>query len=79
MCEIIVVNRGEKELETPREVHEHFNIPLKKYWCYKDVDLDCCLCQLDLDAMFIENNIPFKKERGSWYHVGGDLDSLVFD
>lgn len=80
MCYVVVVDRGEKELETPKEVKEHFGIELSPYWCYNEVYEDACLCQLDLEKMFDENNIPYKYEPSSmWYHVGGNLDELVFD
>jgi hypothetical protein len=62
MCQIIVINKGEKELDTPRKVQDHFGFDLKKHWSYDEIDLDSCLCQLDIEAIFKDNNIAFKYE-----------------
>ena len=82
MCQVIIVKRGVAELHTPQEVQDHFNINLKEYFYedYAEHHMDSCLCQIDLEYFFEDNKIPYKYEaRSEWYHVGGDLESLVFD
>lgn len=74
MCDIIVINRGEKEIETPRQFQEHFGFLPEKSIHYNSMDIDCCLCQCDIEKTFMAKNIPFKKD-GDFYV--GQLDDIV--
>jgi hypothetical protein len=75
MCRIIVINRGENEVGTPREFLEHFGFmpanPLKQ------TNIDECLCQFDIEGTFKRNNIPFKISDGDIYV--GMLDEVMGD
>ena len=77
MCNIVVINRGEKEIETPRQFLEHFGFEAPKEEYYRTVDMDCCLCQVDVEKAFTEHNIPFKTDCGDFYV--GQLDEVVGD
>lgn len=74
MCGIIVINRGEKEIETPRQFLEHFGFEAPKEEYYDSVHLDCCLCQVDVEKGLTEHNIPFKFDLGDYYV--GELDKI---
>ena len=74
MCEIIVINRGEKQIETPRQFEQHFGF-LPKDILHDSIDMDCCLCQCDIEQEFNENNIPFKMILGDFYV--GELDKVT--
>ena len=77
MCQIVVINRGEKELTTPRHFLEHFGcLPLLYSDSYSELDLDCCLCQADLEATFESLKIDFKTDCMDFYV--GKLDELNF-
>lgn len=77
MCYKVVINRGEKEIETPRQFQEHFGFPAEKDVHYNTVELDICLCQCDIEQTFKEQNIDFKTD-GYDYYVGL-LDGIEFD
>ena len=77
MCNIIVINRGEKEIETPRQFLEHFSFEAPKEDCYNSVNMDACLCQVDIEKAFTEHNILFKTDCGDFYV--GKLDEVIGD
>lgn len=78
MCAIVIINRGEKEIETPRQFFEHFGFEAPSYSLSKNVEMDACLCQVDIEKALAEKNIPFKKDLGDIYV--GELDQIgVFD
>lgn len=77
MCVIIVINKGEKEIESPREFLVHFGFEAPKEIHYDSVDMDCCLCQVDVEKALTEHKIPFKKYWGDIYV--GDLDNVIGD
>jgi len=77
MCNIIVINKGEKEIETPRQFLEHFGFEAPKEEYYRAVDMDCCLCNCDLEKTLNEHKIPFKKDCGDIYV--GMLEDVVGD
>ena len=77
MCNIIVINRGEKEIETPRQFLEHFGFEAPKEDCYNSVNMDACLCQVDIEKAFTEHNILFKTDCGDFYV--GKLDEVIGD
>jgi hypothetical protein len=77
MCSIIVINKGEKEIVTPRQFLEHFGFMPELEIGHKKIDLDYCLCQIDIEKALIENYIPFKKDCGDIYI--GMLNEVVGD
>jgi hypothetical protein len=67
MCHIVVINRGEVEIGTPREFETHFGfLPIKEDY-YNTLELDYCLCQADLEETFKQKNIAYKKDCGDFY------------
>jgi len=79
MCYLIVINRGEKEIETPRQFLEHFGFMPKKEFEHGVIELDYCLCQCNYEQALIDNKILFKKDCGDVYvgmleYVVGDDD-----
>jgi len=77
MCNIVVINKGEKEIGTPREFLEHFGFIPEKEFGHNKIELDYCLCQCDFEQALIDNNIPFKKDCGDVYV--GMLDEVIGD
>jgi hypothetical protein len=79
MCTIVIINRGEKEIETPREFKEHFGFfPNPNQGInHNTLELDYCLCQFDVEEAFKLKNIPYKKDCGDLYV--GQLDDVVGD
>lgn len=75
MCTIVVINRGEKEIGTPREFLKHFDVV--PFWDrdYSVVGIDDCLCQCDLDATFFSLKVDYRIIDGDYYV--GKLDELV--
>jgi hypothetical protein len=67
MCSIIVINGGEKEIETPRQFLAHFGFEAPKDYNYKTVEMDSCLCQVDIEKALTDNNIPHNKDFGDFY------------
>jgi hypothetical protein len=77
MCQIIVINKGEKEISTPRQFREHFGFEPAKDDHYEYVDEESCLCQCDVKATLENFNIPFKTYCGDYYV--GLLDQVIGD
>ena len=77
MCDIVVINRGEKEIETPRQFEEHFGFLPDKDIHYNSIEMDYCFCQYDIEETFKAKNIPFKKYYSDFYV--GQLDEVVGD
>jgi len=77
MCQTIYINKGEKEIESPRQFLEHFGFMPYKQIHYNSIEMDCCLCQCDLEKTFNENKIPFKKHCGDFFV--GKLELVVGD
>jgi hypothetical protein len=77
MCSTVVINRGEKEIETPRQFQDHFGFLPDKDINYTAIDMDYCLCQCDIETTLTEKGIPFKKDCGDIYV--GELDEVVGD
>lgn len=70
MCQKVIINRGEKEIESPNEFKQHFGFLPKDA---ENGELDLCMCNCDLDATFIENGIEYGICAFGDYYVG-DLD-----
>lgn len=85
MCKMIVINRGDKEICTPKEFKEYFGFlpqknqlySLKENEQYSQQELEECLCSADIEAAFQENNIEFKTYCGDVYV--GELDYVEED
>jgi len=85
MCKIVVINRGEKEIVTPKEFKEHFGfLPVKSSLYaleenegYSEKELNECLCTADIVKTLRENNIQFKSQWGNVYV--GELDLIEVD
>lgn len=67
MCQIIVINKGDKEIETPQQFIDHFGFMPKTDWAYNELIMDACLCQCDIEETLIEKNIPFVADCGDIY------------
>jgi len=67
MCNIVVINRGEKEIESPRQFLEHFGFMPDKQIYYNTVEMDACLCQCDIEETFKQNKIEYKKDCGDYF------------
>lgn len=77
MCNIVVINKGEKEIETPRQFLEHFGFMPDKEIYYKSIGMDECLCSCDIEKSFKDNSISFKIDFGDYYV--GMLEDVVGD
>lgn len=67
MCNIVVINNGEKEITTPKEFLEHFGFEaILEPYC-KEVFMDGCLCHVDLEKTFTEHGISFTEDCGDYY------------
>jgi len=77
MCNIVVINRGEIEIGTPKEFLTYFGFPPQKNEHYKGMDVNACLCQCDIEETLIKNKIEFKKDCGDIYV--GMLDGVIGD
>lgn len=67
MCGKVIINKGEKEIETPKEFKDHFGFEAPREEYYHTVDMDCCLCQVDVEKALTDHNIPFEKDCGDIY------------
>lgn len=77
MCVVILINKGEKEIESPRQFQEHFGFLPEKEKHYNSIEMDACLCQCDLDKTFKENKIEYKIDAGDYFV--GMLDQIKGD
>jgi hypothetical protein len=77
MCYILLINLGEKKIKTPRQFLEHFGFEGTKRYIYQSVDLDGCLCQVDIDDALKTHSIPYKRDCGDYFV--GELDEIVGD
>lgn len=78
MCVIIVIDRGEKEIETPDQFHEHFKFELTAPEGVLDKEWKGeCLCPFPIGAILKEHRIDFKTVSGDYYV--GQLDQIKED
>lgn len=81
MCQTIVINRGETDIESPRQFIKHFgfNPIIDENYEQKNLEkyLDSCLCPIDIEKTLTDNSIPFKYDYSDYYV--GDLDNVVID
>ena len=82
MCKTVFINRGEKEISTPREFKNHFGFePVKDELFslvedekYSEKEMDECLCSANILKTLRMNEIPFKTYWGDVYV--GELDFI---
>lgn len=75
MCDSIIINRGEVEIQTPRQFKNHFGfMPIIYEDSISEEEMDCCLCSCDLEKTFNTHKIHFKYGCGDYYV--GELDLL---
>lgn len=68
MCNKIIINGGDKEIETIAEFEQHFGfLPCKEPNDTEDFEMDCCLCQADIEGTFKMHKIPFEVIDQDWY------------
>ncbi|MXV39332.1 hypothetical protein GO491_11705 [Flavobacteriaceae bacterium Ap0902] len=67
MCQKIVINNGEKEIETPKEFKEVLGFPPMIDDDYNAIEGDCCLCQCDLRSTFMWHDIDFVFDGYDYY------------
>ena len=67
MCNIIVINNGEIEIETPQDFIEYFKTEPVKDEMYSDIILDACLCQIDVEASLQKIGIDYTWEGSDYY------------
>lgn len=75
MCNIVIVNKGENDLESVQDFKKHFSSISHADLVDESVDDDCCLCQIDVSAIFKENNISYKQDGLGDFYVG-ELDGI---
>ena len=76
MCVTIVINRGEKEIKTPRQFKDHFGIEIGGA---DDEWLDSCICHYNFEEIFKANGIEFKwVDNDATYYIG-QLDLVIGD
>jgi hypothetical protein len=63
MCVSIIINAGEKEIQTPAQFEKHFKLDSGLL----DEDKELCLCNMDVDMIFYEYEIPYKMVQGDYY------------
>ena len=67
MCQIVVINKGEKEITTPKEFKNHFGFMPITNWAYNELMMDGCLCQCEIEETLLEHNITFVSDCGDIY------------
>ncbi len=74
MCRKIVINKGEKDIETPLQFKEYFGFYPTMNYCFNEPDLVCCLCPVNIKEVLESNNIAYKMCGGDYYV--GQLESV---
>ena len=77
MCNIVVINKGEIEISTPKEFYKHFGFMPDTDVYLGKIGMDDCLCNCDIEDTLNHQKIPFKKECGDIYV--GLLDEIIGD
>lgn len=75
MCPKIIINKGEKEIETIADFYNHFK-PNQKGILTKAYNV--CLCGVDIDDFFENKKTPYKRVDGE-YFIGEIEEITVFD
>ena len=69
--------QGRKRNRKSTRIFRAFGFEAPKEIYYDSVNMDCCLCQVDVEKALTEHKIPFKKYCGDIYV--GDLDNVIGD
>jgi hypothetical protein len=79
MCRIIIINNGEKEIQTPRQFHEHFGfMPMADDDLpYTVREMDYCLCNTDVERTFEHHKIEFSYSEMLDYVVSKPLTNNI--
>lgn len=77
MCYIIVINKGEKEITTPRQFTQYFGYEPQYWEETEEIDIDSCLCQVDIEKTLTDKGVLFKMDLGDYYI--GMLDEIKED
>ena len=70
MCNIIVINKGEVEITTPRQYKEYFG----RECIGGDEFIDECLCSVDIKNSLNKLGIKYEMHSGDYY-----IDRIKFD
>lgn len=66
-CQVIIINKGEKVIKTPREFLYHFGFMPDQQMYYRKVNPDSCLCECDIKSSLSAKNIPYKIIKDDFY------------
>lgn len=78
MCTTIYINRGEKEIGTPRQFMTHFGfLPTSSPQNVTMEEMDECLCGFDIEEAFKRKKIEYKIDMGDYFV--GQLDLVKGD
>ena len=62
MCQMVILGEKRHEIETPRQLLSFLpDLKLVKNEMYNEIDMDSCLCPVDLDETFDNANIKYEK------------------
>jgi hypothetical protein len=76
MCQKVVIDLGEKELQTVKEFKDYFKVELPIPENAEDVIVDdACLCQIDIESELKKLNIPFAYDYCDYY-VGEGIEQI---
>lgn len=68
MCNTIIINNGEVEIETPQEFVDYFHTEPIKDEMYSSVVMHACLCQIDVEESLRKLQLSFEYD-GMDYNV----------
>jgi hypothetical protein len=68
MCDIILINGGEVEIETVKQFNEFFNTKARMPKGSLPKDQDCCLCQIDIPKELTRLGLPFAQTDDKCYY-----------
>ena len=82
MCQTVVVDEGGVECQTPRELLKALpGLVLVKHNSCNNINMDECLCQVDLESTFARANLAWEHD-GGWIRVASpyiaDFGSISF-
>ena len=75
MCRKIVINRGEINIETPKEFKKHFGFYPITEEDFNEPDLVGCMCPVYIAKTLKTHNIPYKMCGGDYYV--GQLELVI--
>jgi hypothetical protein len=61
MCQIVILEKSREEIETPRQLLSFYpELKLIKNEMYDKIDLDSCLCTVELEETFDNGGIEWE-------------------